>query len=363
MLKSWISLSQTMFLFKLLAKLVLKLTLRLLLLPLLLPLLLLFGFGLAQHTFAQAPKQVQFMLGDDGGSCPNSIALYDGLRLTFQFPSKVRVAVPSHDQMIDIFISGRLIVVNPSSNRRSDQSQVTLTTELSSHQAFICKFTLFDQQALREHDQPIELIRVQSQQGQKRIESEALELLAMYMKQSALSSQTQTQSSSTLSPFLSKQALSKQAQVFIASWQANIEQQHIQRLMTARDFELSANRPVRAQEHLIYVVIERVIRAHHLLHLRVKLQNHSQKNFELYQVYSQPKNINKSSTLPTFPTASLWSINQPNQIVKTLNLKAGDGAHYLSLSAPQSVLKDSLLIFRSTDGRSIHIDMSEFDEL
>ena len=120
-----------------------------------------------------------------GGSCPQSLALFDGLRLTLQFPSEVRVAVPSHDHMLDIFISGHLIVINPSQERRKDRQLVTLTAELSSHQAFICQFEILNQLQPKGHERPLELLRVQNRQAQELIETEALNLLNSYIERSS----------------------------------------------------------------------------------------------------------------------------------------------------------------------------------
>ena len=208
---------------------------------------------------------------------PQSIALFDGLRLTLQFPSKVRVAVPSHDHMLDIFISGRLIVINPSQKRRTDRKQVTLTTELSSHQAFICQFEVFDQSQLRELNKPLELIRVQSRQAQELIEAEVLELLGAYIEHSSHFAINSNEKKTVLtSPNERSNRLSSKSIKRIESWQKKLEQESIQKLLLASDFQVSSLPPLRAQDNLIYIVIERAIRSQKHLFLRVKLRNRSQ---------------------------------------------------------------------------------------
>ncbi|MAD61213.1 MAG: hypothetical protein CMH49_06870 [Myxococcales bacterium] len=312
-----------------------------------------------QLTLARAPKQLSIPMNQTGGSCPQSIALYDGLRLTFQFPSKVRVAVPSHDQMIDIFISGRLIVINPSAERRSDRNQVTLTTELDSHQAFICQFELFAQSELREQNQPFELVRIQDQNAQEAVESKALNLLGAYIRESlnrrsdsvADSVSKNIQNKKTTQP---EEIISKKGIKLIKSWQQKLAQHSIQGLLQASDFKVSSLPPLRAQDHLIYVVIERVIRSQQRLFLRIKLLNRSQNLFELDQIYSE----SSSQALPSI----LWSTDNQEQLLKKIQLQAGEKAQYMSLTAPLDLLQSVRLSFASLDGRVVTVDMSSFNE-
>lgn len=309
-------------------------------------------------AFGQAPRQLNVLIDKTGGSCPQSIAIFDGLRLTLQFPSKVRVAVPSHDHMLDIFISGRLIVINPSQKRRKDRQQVTLTTELSSHQAFICQFEIFDQTQLREHNKPLELIRVQNRQAQELIEAEAIELLSNYIERSSQFTFNSNKNSQKKNPLLTSPnelstRLSSQSIKRIESWQKKLEQESIQKLLLASDFQVSSLPPLRAQENLIYIVIERVIRSQQNVFLRVKLRNRSQAMFELKQV----KYSSSSLDLPNV----LWSVTDQNQLIRQVLLKADEEAKYLSLKAPLDLL-DSILSFISTDGRSIQVDMRAFNE-
>ena len=312
-----------------------------------------------QLTLARAPKQLSISMDQTGGSCPQSIALYDGLRLTFQFPSKVRVAVPSHDQMIDIFISGRLIVINPSAERRSDRNQVTLTTELGSHQAFICQFELFNQSELREQNQPFELVRIQDQNALEAIESKALNLLGAYIRKS-LSRRSDSKADSVSKNIHNEkitkpeEMISKKGIKLIKSWQQKLAQHSIQNLLQASDFKISSFPPLRAQDHLIYVVVERVIRSQQRLFLRIKLLNRSQGLFELDRVYYE----SSSQALAKV----LWSIDHQEHLLKKVQLQAGEKAQYLSLTAPLDLLQSTKLSFASLDGRVVKIDMSSFSE-
>lgn len=311
-----------------------------------------------QLSFAKAPKQLSVPMDQSGGSCPQSIALYDGLRLTLQFPSKVRVAVPSHDQMIDIFISGRLIVINPSSKRRVDRNQVTLTTELSSHQAFICKFELFTQSQLREQGKPVELIRIQSRQTQEILEIEALNLLGAYLEDN-LTQKTgarlgsESRKPRNQKPNAAKKTWSPRSLKLLESWQKRVAQHSIHKLLVAPDFQVSSQPPLRAQDHLIYVVIERIIRSQQRLFLRIKLYNRSQAVFELDRVYYD----SSTQLIPQH----LWSIDSQKQAIKSLRIKAGGQAQYLTLTAPLDLLR-ATLSFASLDERVVKVDMTSFSE-
>ena len=132
-----------------------------------------------------------------------------------------------------------------------------------------------------------------------------------------------------------------------------MEKKSIQNLLLASDFQVSSPTPLRAQENLIYIVVERAIRSQQHLFLRVKLRNRSQATFELKQVQYSSSSLG----LPNV----LWSIADQNQPSHQVLLKAGEEARYLSLKAPLDLLS-SVLSFTSTDGRSVKVDMRAFNE-
>ena len=123
--------------------------------------LLIFNMVFIPHASSQGkpPHQLTFSISTQEGSCDRSIALYQGERITLKFPQKVQVSVPSHDQLVKLFISGRLVVVNPLTRRlpqdtsRSGFPAVSVTTELVSGETFICRFEILPRINLREGDQ------------------------------------------------------------------------------------------------------------------------------------------------------------------------------------------------------------------
>lgn len=291
-------------------------------------------------SYAKPPHQLEFLLSDSEGACQQSVALYEGSRLTMQFPNKVRVAVPSQDQLLDIFISGSLIVINPTQGRIQAQNKVSLTAELNNGRAFICTFDLFPKRALRESSAPVELIRVKSSNQLRKAESDSIDLLIKHLDPST------QQDQNTHSPHLA---------MAVHQWNQRVIDQSRYSLMSAEDFQISSLTPVRAQSHLIYLIVERVIRAQQTLYLRVSLQNRSQETFYLRQIHYFPKGSVKSRIL--------WGMGQVDQHPKTVSVQANDPPILIGLSAPLSLLSGSPLYFTSINGRTIALHMQSFSEL
>ena len=232
------------------------------------------------------------------------------------------------------------------------------SAELNSHQAFICQFEIFDQSHLRKHQQPLELMRIQSRQAQELVEAEALDLLNAYIERSsqfAFDKNKRPKKKALVLTSLSelKNRLSSKSIETIESWKKKLEQESIQKMLLASDFQVSSKPPLRAQENLIYIIIERVIRSQQHLFLRIKLKNRSQAMFEL-------KQVQYSSSSPSLPNI-LWSNADTGQLISQVRLNAGEEAKYLSLKAPLDLL-NYILLFTSTDGRSIQVDMRAFNE-
>jgi hypothetical protein len=291
-------------------------------------------------SYAKPPHQLEFLLSDSEGACQQSIALYEGSRLTMQFPNKVRVAVPSQDQLLDIFISGSLIVINPTQGRIQTQNKVSLTAELNNGRAFICTFDLFPKRALRESSAPVELIRVKSSNQLRKIESDSIDLLIKHL---TLSTQ---QDQASHSPHLA---------TVVHQWTQRVIDQSRHSLMSAEDFQISSLTPVRAQSHLIYLIVERVIRAQQTLYLRISLQNRSQETFHLRQIHYVPKGSTKAHIL--------WGMEQIDHPLKDVIVQADDPPILIGLSAPLSLLSGSPLYFTSADGRIVALHMQSFSEL
>lgn len=293
----------------------------------------------AISLFAKPPHQLEFYVDDTGGACHQSIALYDGLRLTMQFPHPVRVAVPSHDQVVDLFISGTLIVLSPNQNRAQTQHKISVTAELDNGHAFICTFDLFTRAQLREKSAPVELIRIRSKSQRHQIQSTAIHLLSEYLAHHTHKSITQSSALSAI----------------IETWANKISEQAKLDLMSTTHFHVSSPIPVRAQKHLIYVTIERVIRSDTALYLRVRLHNRSQTAFQLKKIYFFPKGQDKAQML--------WPTEHNMASRSAISIEAGRHPQVISLSAPISILNDSPIYFTSVDGRSIPVIMSTFSEL
>ena len=288
---------------------------------------------------AQPPHQLEFWLDDGGGACNQNIALYDGLRLTMQFPDPVRVAVPSHDQVVDLFISGTLIVLSPHRDRIHQQQKISMTAQLKSGHAFICTFDILPKRLLRDHSTPVELIRVRSKTQLRQAQSTAFHLLSDYLSSQSHPSTPPSTALSTL----------------IDQWTDRINEYSRLDLLSADDFKVSSSTPVRAQKHLIYVTIDRIIRSRKMLYIRILLHNRSQAVFQLKKVHYFPKGQAISKVL--------WPPEDSHQLTTPAVVEAKRQPQVISLSAPTTLLTESPLYFTGIDGRSIPVMMDSFEEL
>ncbi len=330
-------------------------------------LLIVWGFICAilphQQALAIPPRQLELMIDQKGGSCPQPVALYQGRRLIIQLPEEIRVAIPSRDHLLEVFISGRMVVVNPqrldpTALKARGVSSVSLTVELTSGQTFICALDVLPIPELREPLTPIELIRVQAQRSQQRIESASIDLLNKYLSHGDIPHQLSNPSSSKEeAPHLQNR---------VRSWRKKTVDQAFTRLLSAEDFKVSDHTPVRAQQHFIYLTIERVIRAQQRAFLRVKLHNRSQTQLSLSRVYYYPRGEAKSVTVWASSTDE-YSGNQENHEIRSTAppylFEVDSPPRWLGLIVPLEIVKGAPLHFESSDGRTVSIELSDFSEL
>ena len=297
----------------------------------------------------KSPQQLTFSISAQEGSCDRSVALYQGERITLKFPQKVQVSVPGHDRLVKLFISGRLVVVTPLSQQppgrsRSGFPAVSVTTELVSGETFICRFDILPRVNLREGDQPVELIRVISVQEERRREDEAITLIQsrlQRLRQNYPESQVDSHQYSRLDQLLQH-------------WQKQVSQDAIHKVFGSPHLILSSPTPLRAQEHLIYITIERVMVSNDLVYLRIGLRNHSQERFVLHRIFYIPPDEKRAMTL--------WT---PSHLPDGATISAPPNGQekLLVLTAPLHILQSQKLVFEGEDRRNISIDISAINEL
>ena len=305
-------------------------------------------------THATPIKEVEFVLAPSGGACTQTIALYEDTRLTIQFPQAVRVAIPSVDDSLELFINESLIVISPKKDLFNHHSTppspshfkktVSITTELQSGQAFLCTFDLFPKSILKDQTQNIELIRIRYQSQDEKVESKAIRLLNRYMSNLIDHDVLKLKDFAQTSPHLHQR---------ITQWRNEISTNAISTFLNAPDFKVSSLPKLRAQNHLIYINIERAIKSNDMLYLRVSLQNRSQAQFTLKTISAQPLNRDEKETL-------LWS-KQVGQ--SPLQLRVGHAPTLMSLQLPYPLAKNCLLHFQSSNGRQVSLDLTQFTEL
>lgn len=306
-----------------------------------------------QIAAAKPPRQVEILMTKDGGACESPIALYEGERMILQLPSEVRVAIPSKDGLIDVFLSEQMVVVNPTSHslrKEQDERRVTLTFELASGATFICTFELLSRAELLDPHATIELIKVRKTNERLNAERSAIELIerALHEDRSDRKGESTQLQSTPLNEILS-------------SWRDRVKDQALQELLSAHDFRVSSSTPLRAQDHLIYVTIERAIISRSQLYLRARLQNRSQDPFELISIYYFIGG--SSNKIQIWPRETLDSAPEKLSRQLTSSLTRGTAPIYLGLISPLNALSSSGLYFEASDGRTVKVKISELTEL
>ena len=321
-------------------------------------LVVLFLNTISISSLAKPPKVLNLTMSRQSGSCHSSIALYEGARIIMQLPHAVRVAIPSKDHLVDIFVSEQLVVLHPSAQHRSHTHKipetVSLTLELSTGATFICSFELFKRNELLDPTSLIELIKVHAADELRQAESAAIDLL-----QGALTRDLSNTPKTDISEASTKSLTSLNK--MIISWRKRLKRQIIENMLMADDFKVSSITPLRAQEHLIYITIERAITAQKELSFRAILHNRSQAPFELSRVYF----FERASAQPS----EVWPRRLQDVMSDTLNdqskvvLISGQSPLKLAFTAPITALTGSPLYFESRDGRTIAVQLSQLTEL
>lgn len=314
-----------------------------------------FIFTCAFQRRAQAqwgsPRQLTFSISAQEGSCDRSVALYQGERLTLKFPQKVQVSVPSQDQLVKLFISGRLVVISPldtphtEGQKRLKFPSLSVTTELLSGETFICRFTILSRNRLREGDQPVELIRVISAHAERRREDEAIKLI-----QERLTAHNQTSGTRRGHHITDHTRLDR----LLKHWRKRISEETMQQVFGASHLTISSATPLRAQEHLIYVTIERVMVSQDRVYLRMSLRNHSQERFNLHRIFYIPPDESRAMTL--------WSLSLSSD-GHQVSLPPNGRARVMVIESAINILRSKRLVFEGEDHREVSLDLSELDEL
>lgn len=289
----------------------------------------------AQDT---AAAQLHFSLSHRHGSCDRPVPLMREQRITLHFPRPVRVALTSSEAELSIFISGRLVVVHALSRSEKGAldapSVVSVTTELESGESFICQFSL-TQTSQPQEQRPIELIRVSDQSWIDRTKKQVLEeLKAILSGRSSMADKEVSQA--------------------LEEWRKQERSLALLSIMGAPDLQISDHTPLRAQDHLIYVTLERAIIAQQELVVRFSLHNRSQDEFALKQVEYIPA--------PDAQPISMWS-QRIDDSPTPMILKPNGERQLLSLAVPRAALFNGEIQFISTDGRKVHLELTSLEEL
>ena len=298
----------------------------------------------------RSPQQLTFSISAQEGSCDRSVALYQGERITLKFPQKVQVSVPSQDQLVKLFISGRLVVISPlvqpqpHTQSTSGFPALSITTELVSGETFICRFEVLPRGHLLEGDKPVELIRIISAREERRQEDEAISLIQRRLKRLR---QPQSEPRDTNDNYARLDRL-------LEHWQKQHSRDVIHQVFGASKLMLSSPTPLRAQENLIYITIERVMLSNEQAYLRVSLRNHSQERFNLHRVSYIPPDQSSSITL--------WTSSQVRE-GERISAPPNGQEQVLVLQGPINLLKSESLIFEEEGQRDVSINLSMMTEL
>ena len=308
-----------------------------------------------QTTEKRTSTQLTYLISERDGSCAQPVILKRGNRVTLNFPSPVRVSVPSRDQRVNLFISGRLVVVSAMgsashagerSHKRTERSaQVSVTTELKSGETFICDFVIPSRDA-KLHESSIKLIRVLSAETERLRERDAVRLIKQRM--SVLrSSDDQTQHSSY-----------QELDQALKTWRELAMAESLHQALGSNHFQVSDPRPLRAQEHLIYITLERVIISETRIYLRALLRNHSQDTFELKEVFY--------TRADRAQPVVIWRRDQRSEsrnVFTPLSVPADAQSYPMLLTAQRELLTSDALVFVGDRGRDITLKLEAFDEL
>ena len=309
-----------------------------------------------QTTEGRKSAQLTYLISERDGACAQPVILKRGDRVTLNFPSPVRVSVPSRDQRVNLFISGRLVVVSAAtsaghaakrSHKRTEGSaQVSVTTELKSGETFICDFVIPSSDDQRHRERSIKLIRVLSAETERLRERDAVRLIKQRMNV-LRSSDDQTQHSSY-----------QELDQALKTWRELAMAESLNQALGSNHFQVSDPRPLRAQEHLIYITLERVIVSETRIYLRALLRNHSQDTFELKKVFYTRADQAQSVVI--------WRRDQRSDalnIPTSLSVPADAESYPILLTAQREFLTSDELVFVGDRDRDITLKLEAFDEL
>ena len=96
---------------------------------------------------AESQRVLKLSISDQLSSCPSALPLPLSHRITFRFPHKIQVAVPSVDHTLQVHLSQNIAVVQAhphlhSSKMSSNSDPVSLSIILENKQTVHCRFIL-----------------------------------------------------------------------------------------------------------------------------------------------------------------------------------------------------------------------------
>ena len=350
----------------------------------LLTFILISTLGMTGH--AQGSQELTFSLSEYGGSCDQPIALYRGERLTIKFPREVLVSVPSHDDVVKIFISGRLAVMSAVSlkNTRAkptrEVSRLSVTTELKGGETFICRFDVLASHLLRDAHQKVDLIRVIPADRERDRQRNAVALVAERLR--ALTAQERTPSidsnadlastdqktnaetsTTRLGRSRSAPKLNAPLDQLLTQWRHVLRRRAIEDLLSAENLLISHPTPLRAQADLIYVTLERALVSGDDAFLRVELRNRASDDFKLHRVSYRTPKMMRPKTLWPLGTQSQIGRDLEEESIEAWVVRADGRTHRRIIKAPLEIFNNGELTFQGEGKRSVTLSLPPLDEL